>query len=58
MNQLIDTTHQIAEILYFSLSGVGTLLGEGLRRVFCSIFGQMVYNFSSGVDSAAETLTG
>jgi hypothetical protein len=58
LNQLIDTTHHKAETLYFSLSGVDALLGEGLRRVFCSIFGQMVYNFSSGVDSVAETLTG
>ncbi|MFP5274681.1 hypothetical protein [Coleofasciculus sp.] len=58
MNQLIDTTYQIAETLYFPLSGVDGLLGEGLRCVFCSIFGRVGYNFSSGVDSAAETLTG
>ncbi len=54
----IDTTRHKAETLYFSLSGVDALLEEGLRRVFCSIFGRMGYNFGSGVDSAAETLSG
>ncbi len=52
------TTRQIAETLYFSLSGVDTLQGEGLRYVFCSIFGRIYYNFISGVDFAAETFTG
>ncbi|BAZ71226.1 hypothetical protein NIES4106_60230 (plasmid) [Fischerella sp. NIES-4106] len=55
---VIDTTHQIPKTLYFSLSGVDCLLGKGLRYVFCSIFGRMYYTFSSGVDLAAETLTG
>ena len=54
----IDTTRQIAQTLYFSLSGVDALQGEGLRYVFCSIFGRIHYNFKSGVDSAAETFTG
>ncbi len=55
---LIDTTRQIAETLYFSLSGVDGLQGEGLRYVFCSIFERMHYNFISGVDSVPETFTG
>ncbi|MFP4578352.1 MAG: hypothetical protein ACLFT9_22490 [Coleofasciculus sp.] len=54
----IYTTRHKAETLYFSLSGVDALLGEGLRRVFCSIWARVGYNFSSGVDSAAETLSG
>ena len=54
----IDASRQIAETLYFSLSGVDGLQGKGLRYVVCSIFGRMHYNFSSGVDWAAETLTG
>jgi len=58
LNRLIDTTRQIAETLYFSLSGVDAIQGKRLRRVPCSIFGRTGYNFSSGVDSAAETLSG
>ena len=54
----IDTTRQIAETLYFSLSGVDALQGEDLRYVFCSIFGRISYNFKSGVDLASETFTG
>jgi len=54
----IDTTRQIAETLYFSLTGVDALRGGGFRGVFCPIFGWMWYDFWSGVDSAAETLTG
>lgn len=54
----IDTTRQIAGTLYFSFSGVDGLQGEGLRYVFCSIFERMYYNFISGVDLAAEILTG
>ncbi|MBR8839631.1 MAG: hypothetical protein DSM106950_37945 [Stigonema ocellatum SAG 48.90 = DSM 106950] len=54
----IDTTRQIAKTLYFSLSGVDSLLRKGLRYVFCSIFAKMYYTFTSGVDLAAETLTG
>jgi len=37
----IDTTRQIAETLYFSLSGVDGLQSKGLRYVFCSIFGRI-----------------
>jgi hypothetical protein len=54
----IDTTRQIAETLYFSLSGVDALQVEGLRYVFGSIFGRIYYNFTSGVDLVAETSTG
>ncbi|NET59951.1 MAG: hypothetical protein F6K47_28525 [Symploca sp. SIO2E6] len=57
-NPKIDTTRQIAETLYFSLSGVDALQGQGLRCMFDSIFTRMWYNFWSGVDLAAETLTG
>lgn len=32
----IDTTRQIAETLYFSLSGVDCLLGKDLRYACCS----------------------
>ncbi len=55
---LIDTTRQIAETLYFSLSGVDALQGEGLGCMFGSIFLRIGYNFISGVDLAAETFTG
>ncbi|MEQ8999239.1 MAG: hypothetical protein RID53_22285 [Coleofasciculus sp. B1-GNL1-01] len=58
MNQPIDTTHQIAETLYFSLSGVDAIQGKGFRRVFGAIFGRTGYNFSSGVDLAAESQSG
>jgi hypothetical protein len=54
----IDTTRQIAETLCFSLSGVDALQGKGLRDVFCSNFWRIRYDFFSGVDLAAETLTG
>ncbi len=54
----IDTTRQIAETLYFSLSGVDALQVEGLRDVFSSIFGSIRYDLKSGVDLAAETFTG
>ena len=54
----IDTTRQIAETLYFSLSGVDALQGKGLRYVFRAVFGRIHYNFKSGVDLAAETFTG
>ncbi|NET60157.1 MAG: hypothetical protein F6K47_29635 [Symploca sp. SIO2E6] len=57
-NPKIDTTRQIAETIDFSLSGVDALQGEGLSGVFCSIFTRIWYNFWSGVDLAAETLTG
>jgi hypothetical protein len=54
----IDTTRPIAETLCFSFSGVDGLQGEGLRYVFCSFLGWIHYNFNSGVDLAAETLSG
>jgi hypothetical protein len=54
----IDTTRQIAETLYFPLSGVDALRGKDLRSVFCSILGLLCYDFASGVDLAAETFTG
>ena len=54
----IDTTRQIAETLYFSLTGVDALQGEDLRRVFFAILGRICYDFRSGVDLAAETITG
>ncbi|NET62506.1 MAG: hypothetical protein F6K47_42350 [Symploca sp. SIO2E6] len=57
-NPKIDTTRQIAETIDFSLSGVDALQGEGLRCVFGAIFRRIWYNFWSGVDLAAETLTG
>jgi len=40
------------------LSGVDALLGEDLRGVFLAILGRICYDFWSGVDFAAETLTG
>jgi len=55
---LIDTTRQIAETLYFSLTGVDALHSKDLRCVFVAIFERIGYNFRSGVDFAAETLTG
>ena len=57
-NPKIDTTRQIPQTLYFSLSGVDALQGEGLRYAFDSIFRRIGYNFLSGVDLASETLTG
>ncbi|HBB35721.1 MAG TPA: hypothetical protein DDZ80_32050 [Cyanobacteria bacterium UBA8803] len=57
-NIIIDTTPQIAETLYFSLSGVDALLCNGLRGVFLTILERICYSFWSGVDLAAETLTG
>ena len=54
----IDTPRQFAETLYFSLRCVDALQGKGLRYAFGSIFGRKWYNFQSGVDLAAETLTG
>jgi hypothetical protein len=57
-NIVIDTTRQIAETLYFSLSGVDALQGKGLSGVFLPILPKICYTFWSGVDLAAETLTG
>ena len=37
----IDASRQIAETLYFSLSGVDGFQSKGLRYVVCSIFGRM-----------------
>ncbi|MGB7441422.1 MAG: hypothetical protein WA919_10170 [Coleofasciculaceae cyanobacterium] len=54
----IDTTPQIAKTLYFSLSGVDALQGEGLRYVFLSILDRICYSFWRCVDLAAETLAG
>lgn len=56
--RVIYTSRQNAETLYFSLSGVDALQGKGLRGVFSSIFGRILYDFESGVDLAAETHTG
>ncbi|MCA1994468.1 MAG: hypothetical protein LDL41_20840 [Coleofasciculus sp. S288] len=53
--KLIYTARQIAETLYFSLSGVDALQGEDLRAVFGSIFRRIRYDFESGVDLASET---
>lgn len=55
---VIDTTRQIAETLYFSLSGVDALQGEDLGDVFGSILERIRYDFESGVDLASEILTG
>ncbi|HBL62285.1 MAG TPA: hypothetical protein DDZ80_28960 [Cyanobacteria bacterium UBA8803] len=55
---VIDTTRQIAETLYFSLSGVDGLQGKDLRYVFLPVLGPICYTFCTGVDLAAETLTG
>jgi len=55
---LIDTTRQIAVTLYFSLTGVDALHSKDLRCVFFAILGRIGYNFRSGVDLVAETLTG
>jgi hypothetical protein len=52
----IDTTRQIAETLYFSLSGVDCLYSKALRHVYVSNFGQICYAFTSGVDLRLETL--
>ena len=54
----IDASRQIAETLDFSLRCVDALRGEGLRYVFCSIFGRICYSNWRCVDLAAETLTG
>ena len=53
----IDTTRQIAEMPIFSLSGVGSLLGKGLRSVFYTILNYIYNVFQTGVDLAPETLT-
>ena len=55
---VIDTTQQIAETLYFSLTGVDCLLGKGLRYLSCAILHNIYNVFQSGVDLAAETPTG
>ena len=57
-NIVIYTTRQIAETLYFPLSGVDALQGKGLSGVFLTILERICYTFWSGVDLAAETLTG
>ena len=54
----IDTSRQIAETLYFSLSGVDALYSKDLRYVYCAFFPHLLYSFSTGVDLAAESLTG
>jgi hypothetical protein len=54
----IDTTRQIAEIPIISLSGVDCLLGKDLRLMFYNILNNRYNVFQSGVDLAAETLTG
>ena len=41
LDEPIDTTRQIAETLYFSLSGVDTLHYKGLRCVFRAILGRI-----------------
>ncbi|MBW4549229.1 MAG: hypothetical protein KME25_33210 [Symplocastrum torsivum CPER-KK1] len=42
----------------FSLSGVDSLQGKGLRDVFRLVLARIQYDFRSGVDWAAETFTG
>ncbi|MEH2334954.1 hypothetical protein [Nostoc sp.] len=54
----IDTTRRIAETLYFSLSGVDALPDLSLRYVFYLISYKIYNVFYSGVDLAAESLTG
>ncbi len=53
----IDTTRQIAEMPIFSLGGVDSLLGKGLRSVFSMILHNMYNVFQTGVDLAPRTLT-
>ena len=58
LTRVIYTTRQIPKTLYFSLGGVDAIQGLGLRGMFGSIFGRIGYDFVSGVDLAAKTLTG
>ncbi|NJO60351.1 MAG: hypothetical protein HC836_19390 [Richelia sp. RM2_1_2] len=54
----IDTTRQIAQTPILSLTGVDCLLGKGLRNVLYLFFYNIYPVFRTGVDLAAETLTG
>ena len=54
----IDTTRQISETPIFSLTGVGSLVGKGLRCMFCTILDNIYNVFQTGVDLAPRTLTG
>jgi hypothetical protein len=53
----IDTTPEIAESIYFSLSGVDGLHSKGLRYVVRSIFSQEKRGIMSGVDLASRIFT-
>jgi hypothetical protein len=55
---VIDTLRRIAEILYFSLECVDSLLRKGLSYVSCAILHKIYNVFEKCVDFAAETLTG
>ena len=55
---VIDTTRQIAQMLIISLTGVDCLLDKGLRYVLYAVLDKIYNVFQSGVDLAAETLTG
>ncbi|WP_414621599.1 hypothetical protein [Calothrix sp. CCY 0018] len=54
----IDTTRQIAQMPIYSLSGVDSLLGKGLRCVLYLFFFSIYPVLRTGVDLASETLTG
>ncbi len=54
----IDTLKQIAEMPIFALTGVDSLLGKGLKCVFCTILDNIYNVFQTGVDLAPRTLTG
>ncbi|MEH2393493.1 MAG: hypothetical protein V7K21_18155 [Nostoc sp.] len=54
----IDTTRRIAKTLYFSLSGVDALPDFSLKYVFYLISHKIYNVFQSGVDLAAQSLTG
>jgi hypothetical protein len=57
-NMVIDTTQRIAKSLYFPLTGVDSLQGKRLRSLFSLILLLMYSLFKTGVDLAAQILTG